>query len=73
MSAKEVSSITAWCICPICGKKGWAFYPYDDFVLKHKHPLRRHIYRIRTGSNYAIWFNDYLRRLEKVKNLYANL
>jgi hypothetical protein len=50
--------------CPICGKGGWAKYPYESIVKAHKHPIRRYL----SGHlSYGKWLEQYYKDLEKMK------
>lgn len=54
-----VNSKIALAICPLCGTTQKVVYPYDDFVDKHKHPIRRYFYWLMTGRRYSVWLKKY--------------
>jgi hypothetical protein len=47
------------CVCPLCGDSDYANYPYDSFVIRHKHLIKRYVYWIMTGRNYSTWLKEY--------------
>lgn len=54
------------CVCPICKKSGWAYYPYGEFVIRHEHPVRRYWYWLRTGRKYSVWLSQYWSDMEQL-------